>query len=283
MKAILFILTIFVLGAVTDSVLQAQVEPGSSNKKEKSELEKRAEWELRNKIVSGALNKKPSIKYQNNFSAFKQSQSQSGWAPIGPVTVAKAYDTTNTVGMGRVNCIAFHPTNKDVFWIGASSGGVWKTENSGKSWIPLGDDLPEMQISSIAVDPANPDIIYIGTGDWDQIGITEQGILKSTDGGTSWTQTSLAKDPNFQYSSLRSILINPQNSNEVVTASTDGIWKSTDYGSSWVFTKILENTDLVNSEADPKILYVASKKLGVRKSEDFGTTWKSANPNVPLT
>jgi photosystem II stability/assembly factor-like uncharacterized protein len=289
MKAAIVILTIIVAISSATLPVRAQLESKPAIKKlnkEKSELEKRAEWELRNKIVSGMINKSRSQKHLP-ISAFKQSlpqsQSQSGWAPIGPVTVAKAYDTTNSVGMGRVNCIAFHPTNKDIFWIGASSGGIWKTENGGKTCIPIGDDLPEMQISSIAVDPANTDIMYAAPGDWDQGSFTEQGIIKSTDGGSSWAQTSLASDPNFQYSSLRSILINPQNTSEIVVAGYDGIWKSVDYGTSWVFTKILENTDLVNSEADPKTLYVASKKLGVRKSTDFGTTWKTANPNVPLT
>ncbi len=288
MKAFLFILTIVVSVALTTSALQAQIESKSSNKRatEKSELQKRAEWDFRNKIVSGGMNatfsrrSKQTVAFKNSL---PQSQSQSGWAPIGPVTVAKAYDTTNTVGMGRVNCIAFHQTNKDVFWIGASSGGIWKTENSGKTWIPLGDDLPEMQISSIAVDPNNTDVMYIASGDCDGGGYTEQGILKSTDGGISWTKTSLSSDPNFQYSALKTILINPQSSNEIVTAGYDGIWKSTDYGDSWVYTKILGNTDLVNSEADPKTLFVASGKLGIRKSIDFGTTWKSANASVPLT
>src|ERR1043165_8494036 len=99
MKTIIFILTVIVLVAATTSSLQAQVEARSSNKKketEKSELDKRVQWEFRNKIVSGGMNASSSGKSQLT-SAFKhslpQSQSQSGWAPIGPVTVAKAYDT----------------------------------------------------------------------------------------------------------------------------------------------------------------------------------------------
>ena len=94
-------------------------------------------------------------------------QSQSGWIPVGPVQLPISYESRSCFSMGRVNCVAFHPTKIGTFWIGTPGGGIWKTENEGKSWTPLTDNLPSMAVSHIAVDPKNPDIIYFAAGDYD--------------------------------------------------------------------------------------------------------------------
>ncbi len=110
---------------------------------------------------------------------------------MGPDTDVPTYEYRSGHGLGRVNCVAFHPTNPDVLWVGTPGGGVWKTENSGKSWSPLTDYLPTLAISHIAVDPVNPDILYFCSGDYDTGGMSSgaaMGVFKSTDGGNNWVK-----------------------------------------------------------------------------------------------
>jgi photosystem II stability/assembly factor-like uncharacterized protein len=113
---------------------------------------------------------------------FKSPQKDK-WASIGPRIIDKGW-------VGRMDAIAFHPIYQDTIYAGGGgkgnpfrhAAGIWKTENGCASWLPIGDKLDSMVISAIAVDPKNPDIIYVGTGDE----FSGAGIFKSTDGGKKW-------------------------------------------------------------------------------------------------
>lgn len=183
--------------------------------------------------------------------------------------------------MGRINCIAFHPKDSLVFWIGTPNGGIWKTVDGGKSWIPQTDYLATPCISHIAVDPKNPDILYAATGDFDggSSGINNQGIIKSIDGGTNWEVTSLLTEKAFNYSLLKKVIINPENTDIIVTAGRNGIWKSTDAGGSWLHVCDSLITDMEINHGDTRALYAAMGRsgntgsAGVLATKDFGDTW----------
>jgi hypothetical protein len=88
------------------------------------------------------------------------------WSQIGPLKT-QANLLNDQRGDGRVNCVAFHPTDANTLWAGTPGGGLWKTTDLGDTWTPLTDGLPSIGISGIAVDPADTDVIYILTGDGD--------------------------------------------------------------------------------------------------------------------
>lgn len=96
--------------------------------------------------------------------------------------------TSQPTGMGRINAIAFHPTDANTIYIGSPSGGIWKTTDHGVSWTDLSAQLPSLGVSSIVVNPDNPNEIYIGTGDRDANDAPGIGVYKTTDGGQNWTQ-----------------------------------------------------------------------------------------------
>jgi hypothetical protein len=85
---------------------------------------------------------------------------------------------------GRVNAVAFDPKNSSTWYLGAPYGGVWKTTDSGTTWIPLTDAWRYLSVTSIAIDPKDTGTIYVGTGDVPGAGPYAMGIMKSTDGGT---------------------------------------------------------------------------------------------------
>ncbi|MDQ4141807.1 MAG: hypothetical protein M3142_14960, partial [Bacteroidota bacterium] len=106
---------------------------------------------LKNKDSGGEATSTPAL--QNTTGA---------WNPLGPSSSFGGYS-----GVGRLNCITFHPTDANTFWVGSPSGGIWKTTTGGTSWTSLGDNLPVIGVSAIVIDPTNPDIMYIATGDRD--------------------------------------------------------------------------------------------------------------------
>ena len=112
------------------------------------------------------------------------------WTPIGPSPIQQGTSLAN----GRVGSIAVNPNNPNVIYQGSSGGGVWKTTDGGATWTPIFDQQPSLgtgEPSAVAIDPSNTNTIYVGTSGRFVLNISK-GILKSTDGGSSWTICSPA-------------------------------------------------------------------------------------------
>ena len=182
-------------------------------------------------------------KQQNNSS--KSTKSNNTWKPRGPYS----HNLDIKIGLGRVNCIEFHPTDTNTMWIGTPAGGLWKTTDGGITWIPLTDSLPTLGVSSIVVDPNNASTLYICTGDG-EVAVGSNlysfgnntngdsksiGILKSTDGGSSWQNIySVDQEDNIMFNKM---IINKNNPSILYIASSNGILKTTDAGINWTVLK----------------------------------------------
>ncbi|MEL6650194.1 MAG: hypothetical protein AAFQ87_05230, partial [Bacteroidota bacterium] len=231
------------------------------------------------------------------------SQSRSGnWSPLGPDQVSSSPNPESQHGIGRINCITFHPTDPLTFWVGVAQGGVWKTTNGGQNWVPLTDDLPILRISDIALDPNNPDIMYISVGDYAYMGVGLDldarkrqthyglGVYKTTDGGLNWQPTALTFAQSQRDASLtRRVFVDPANSQRVLAAGMHGIWQSQDGGDNW--NQVLDSLiwDIEQAPNDPNTLYASSAyratldqgTAGIMKSTDFGSSWTWLNTGIP--
>ncbi|MHC5027123.1 MAG: WD40/YVTN/BNR-like repeat-containing protein, partial [Planctomycetota bacterium] len=208
----------------------------------------------------------------------------------------------------RGAAVAMHPTDRNVFYHGHSSGGVWKTEDAGQYWLPITDgQIAVGAIGAMAVAPSNPDIIYIGTGEPQLRDCVSwgDGVYKSTDGGATWSHLGLA--PTRHIARVR---VHPENPDVVYVAAIGnpfgpsddrGIYRSTDGGATWtqVFFKHEQAgvIDLVMCEHDPDVLYASTFEIfrrtwglkaggpnsGIFKSTDGGDTWDELtdNPGLP--
>jgi photosystem II stability/assembly factor-like uncharacterized protein len=215
------------------------------------------------------------------------------WTDAGPTSVANG-QLLNGSGpvSGHVLSIALHPTNTAIAYIGTRNGGVWKTTDSGASWMPLTDDQPSLAIGALAVDPVNPNVVYAGTGD-PRVNSTcfnyyGAGLLKSTDGGATWTQLGVSQ---FRFRGISSIAIDPSNTSILYVATgtanlasatlacdsipgvpTRGVYKSTDGGAT--FTLILATGSSIDRIAidptSPQTLYVGAGNVGILKSTNGG-------------
>ncbi len=185
------------------------------------------------------------------------------WKERGPVNVP-----------GRIRGIVVAPDNVDKWYAGTVGGGLWVTEDAGKTWENLTDyKVPNLSTSTVAVSTSNPKIIYVGTGEpfgnLDAIGGV--GVLKTTNGGRSWEYLNNTKD----FSGIGRLALNPDDEDNLVVASRNGIFVTTDGGKTWANTFEGENVqDLNYDPTDFNILYGGVNSIGVIKSIDGGLTWE---------
>lgn len=229
----------------------------------------------------------------------------SAWYPVGPNAVPGNLTGYMENGIGRINCIAFHPTNANTYFVGVAQGGVWKTTNNGASWTPLTDNLPITRISDICIDPNDPDnTMYISVCDYEYIGFGlflngrkrnthyGLGVYKTTDGGLTWNPTGLT----FQLtqgdaSLIRKIIIDPTNSNNLLACGVSGMYRSTDGGATWTIVQTGLFWDMLQDPSASNTLYAATGwvmnanagSAGIYKSTNFGLTWTQLTTGIPTT
>jgi hypothetical protein len=192
----------------------------------------------------------PPLQPQYAPEARMQALSTTAWISIGPSPLATTSPVDfNFVNSGRIAGVAAHPTDDNTIWIAAAGGGVWKTFDGGHNWIPLTDTQETLSMGAIAVAQTDPTLVLAGTGEANNTLDCNfgRGILRSTDGGSTWT---LSKGPADVFYNTRTtcakIAIDPTNANIAYAAmanngfngssavgSITGVYKSTDGGVTW--------------------------------------------------
>ncbi len=214
------------------------------------------------------------------------------WTLIGPQPLVSPNTSPNggpSQHSGWTNAVAVDPRNANVVYLGANGGGVWKTTDGGQTWAPLTDNQPSLEIGALALDPTNPDIVYAGTTFSNAVfGNMGAGILKSSDGGSTWTVLPgpLPTGPGLE-AYVQWLAVSPSNGNVVlvVDASTQGaaVYRSADGGTTW--KQVLASSGVYGGQAvfDPADGNIAYATLGgLYKSTDGGNTWASAIATGPL-
>ncbi len=208
---------------------------------------------------------------------------------------------------GRIADIEIHPSDYSVWYVGVGSGGVWKTENAGTTWEPIFDDQSSYSIGTVTLDPSDPNIVWVGTGEnvgGRHVGFGD-GLYKSLDGGKNWKNVGLTKSER-----ISEIIVHPKNSDIVWVAAQGPLWskggerglyKTTDGGATW--KKVLGAgpwtgvTSVVIDPRNPDVLYAATwqrhrtvaaymgggPETGIHKSTDGGETWTKLEEGLPET
>lgn len=194
------------------------------------------------------------------------------WTNIGPTT-GFYFSYSNITS--RMPTIKYDPVDPSVIYIGAAFGGVWKSTNGGTNWTPKSDFEVSLSSGSIAIDPTNTNIIYYGTGEATYSGASYygRGVLKSTNGGDTWTSYT-AGLPSSTYTSR--IVVRPNNPNEIFAAmGTAGLYKSTNGGVSWSII-ISGRCDDVIFKSSGDTAYITGSGTGYRISVDGGSIFTSS-------
>ncbi|MDP4200505.1 MAG: hypothetical protein Q8922_05825 [Bacteroidota bacterium] len=235
------------------------------------------------------------------------SLSAQTWQSIGPYSID-----------GRATCIATHPTDSNTFYVGAASGGLWKTVNHGATWRCVNDTFGSLPTGCVAIDPTQPETLYLGMGETNGSADSYpgNGLWKTTNGGDSWTYLGFAK---AQY--IAKIIIDGHDHNNLFIAipgpgnmsdTNRGVFRSTDGGATWtrslfvragasksstpvtfidVAMNPLNSAQVVAFAWDHTTPYGAAYSSGpagpysgVYRSDDTGTTWMRCDtlPNSGL-
>ncbi len=246
--------------------------------------------------MGSAFAQKKNSKQENTDSYFLNSGTLGSlkFRSIGPAMIS-----------GRIVDLAVNPENHSEYYIAVASGGVWKTIDGGITFSPIFDGQSSYSIGCVSIDPNNPNVVWVGTGENNSQRSVSwgDGVYKSLDGGKSWKNMGLKKSEH-----IGKIIIDPNNSDIVYVAAQGPLWgpggdrglyKTTDGGKSW--NKVLdisENTGVSDIAIDPRntqVIYATSyqrrrhvytlinggPESTIYKSEDGGNSWRKIEKGLP--
>ena len=189
------------------------------------------------------------------------------FSSLGPSTTNGGY-----AGTGRINSLAFHPTNSNIIYAGTSAGGLWQSDDGGLTWFTNTDNLATLGVSSILVHPTTPEKIYIATGDGDGGDNYSVGVLISQDGGVTFSPTGL----NWNLSDtdlIRKLLFDPSNPDKILAATSIGIYRTEDKGGTWTLVQVGDFDDIEANPTAGSGVFYASAQGSIYKSTNGGAAW----------
>jgi BNR/Asp-box repeat. len=210
------------------------------------------------------------------------------WQPIGPSPTVSAYYANWGNTSGRINAIAVSPADARLVLAGSSTGGIWRSTDSGTTFVPVSDNQVDLAVGSLAFARNKPATVYAGMGD-SKVGYLGSGVLKSTDAGLTWAHVSNATLPSP--GTISKIDVDPTNQNRVYVAqysrlakdkvTSSGLYVSSDGGVSWTKTLTGAARDIVVDPSNPRSLFGGLSRLDadndppmrVVRSTDAGVTW----------
>ncbi len=176
------------------------------------------------------------------------------------------------IGMGRTTSLAFHPIDPNIFYVGAAIGGIWKTTDAGQTYIPLGDDLPFLAVSSIIVDQEDPNTIYIALSDHVWYGPPSIGVYKSSDGGETWGPTALS----FDFSEnirIYWMAADPSDPDHILVATAAGLYSTNDGFNTYTQLNGFNSSDVRFHPTNPAIAYLGATNGNFYRSSDGGNSF----------
>ena len=200
-----------------------------------------------------------------------------GWRSLGPLYMpnGQTYGSSRVDVSGRIATIAIDPGNSNHILVGSAAGGIWETRDRGASWAARSDFAPTLTTGAIAFDPSAPATVYCGTGEgnwWARLGA---GVMRSTDGGTTWTLIAGAP---FVGQGFYDLVVDRGNRMHLLAATTNGLFESANGGVNWTARRGMRTWDL--SMATGEVLAACSD--GVFRSTNGGTTWAAVTlPGAP--
>ncbi|AFL81190.1 hypothetical protein Aeqsu_1709 [Aequorivita sublithincola DSM 14238] len=269
----------------------------SKNSEEKSEKYPFDLMFMQRAYPSGEINTSAySAAIQWKKQASNKNTANEVWQFSGPLNVG-----------GRITDIEIPSSQPDVYYVGAASGGIFKTVNAGTDWTPIFDDQQMLSIGDIEISKSNNDLIYVGTGEVNAGGgslvYDGDGIYKSNDGGTTWQSKGLP-----DIGSVGKIVLDPNDNNTAFVgamgplfknSSNRGVYKTSNGGDSWQQVLFVsDSTGVVDMSIHPtngNIVYAASWERirrpnrrqyggitsGIYRTTDGGTNWTELTSGLP--
>jgi hypothetical protein len=200
------------------------------------------------------------------------------WTFIGPRPVSSEYWSYEGNAGGRVVSIAPHPTDANTVYIGTASGGVWKSTNGGTTWTPKTDELPSLNTGVVALDPSDPQVVLVGTGEY-QTGSLGDGVFRSIDGGGTWQRIATSS-----VGRRCSGLAVSSASSDVIHFTGDlGYWRTTNRGANWSRVLSGSASALEVDPVNPQRVFAAVDGVGIYRSTNGGATMTLLTSGLPTS
>lgn len=202
----------------------------------------------------------------------KEKAQNRSWNPYKNIqwsNISHQNHDSRLAGMGRTTSIGFHPTNPSIFYVGTAMGGIWKTENGGHSYTPLGDKLPYLAVSAIIVDSSNPSTIYIAISDPSVHGLSGIGVYRSTNEGLTWQPTVFTFDFD-SHTTIYQMKACPVNPDKIFIGTSKGLYKTNDGFNSVERINIIKTLRIEFKPNDPNTIYQGGVCGELLKSTDGG-------------
>jgi len=181
-------------------------------------------------------------------------------------------------GISRVSQIKFHPSNANKMYAVSARGGLFISTDAGANWLvaPGTDFMASARLASVCIDYTNDQIIYLGTGDHNYY-YNGNGVMKSTNGGQTFTQTTLTGKL------VVDMVMDPSNNNSIVAITNAGIYKTNDAGATWTLKTASRGfDDLKQKTPTSRTLFAATRDSAFFRSLDFGDTWIQITSGIVL-
>lgn len=279
------------LGLMNSCVPTTEPSAASTTNRDETANHSPEDWMYRQRAYPhGRIRKDIYLQAMQQWQALEQARSgrTMEWQPAGPYNIG-----------GRITSLAVSPADDQTIFIGAASGGVFKTTDGGSSWIPVFDQAASLSIGDLAIAPSDPQIVYVGTGEANagggSLAYDGAGMYKSTDGGITWQNIGLE-----QTGSTGKVAIHPQRPDIVYAATMGslfenneerGLFRSNDGGSSWEqVLHVSDSTGVIDvaiHPTQPNIIFAATWERirrphrrqyggitsGIYRSDDGGDSW----------
>lgn len=242
---------------------------------------------------------------QKKTEAPKEAPKENYALQSGTLSGLRIRNVGPAIASGRIADLAVNPQNHSEYYVAAASGGVWKTTNAGTTFTPIFDGQGSYSIGCITLDPSNPNVVWVGTGENNNQRAVAygDGVYKSEDGGKSWKNMGLKTSEH-----IGRIVVDPEDANIVYVAAYGplwssggerGIYKTKDGGKTWDrILNVSEHTGFSEIHMDPrnnKVLYATAHQRqrkvftyvgggpesGLYKSTDAGATWNKITSGLP--
>jgi len=279
--------------------------PGDKRHGEEEQIRKRLEWFAHQRGLDvtyrpGDLRKR--AVQDVRFSLFPRVNNRLvgfSWQPMGPSPMNMMGWLMGRVA-GRASALAVDPTNEQTLYLGAASGGLWKSVDGGSFWSPLFDSVGTETIGAVALDPNNANVVWVGTGEQGETctAYFGMGLFRSGDAGASFQASNGSGGTALGLSDVTAVAVQPGNSNLVLAGGPGycsgggltggGLRRSTDGGLTWSLVLSGQPNDILFDPLTPSVVYASiggefTSTGGVFKSSDGGATWTQLTNGFPAT
>jgi hypothetical protein len=239
---------------------------------------KRWEWFMAPRVSSTGERPAPDAVW-NAMNEYRKGYNVQGgagnWTPLGPSNTAAIN------GAGRLNFLTIDPNNTNSLWVGSPAGGLWNSTDGGTTWTTKTDWAAQViGYTDLAIDPGNSNVMYAATGDGHAGDTYTVGLLKTTDGGTTWSTTGLSFAMGVQRQ-INRVLIDPTNTQNILVAASNGIYRSTNGGTTFTSVQGGSFKDMEFKPASPSTVYACGTEFYL--STNSGATWTRITSGVPAT